>query len=246
MPTTGPSYYVNAPVSGTRYDAPMWAGCIPASTANPITTVKSWTGPNGTGSLIQVTTLTAWVHDQTASTDAATFSGNFNTVTAQGSGGWGSSDWCKPSGKFSGAQSVGSLQIYLTYTGTAFVPTTPSFSPSHAAVGATVTLTGTHFTDATSVTFNGVSASFTVTNDTTISATVPAGATTGPIVVSNPAGSGTSASNFVVDSTGTVNIYAYDGTTQQQLTAVYAYDGSTWQQCSAVYAYDGSTWQQVA
>lgn len=43
---------------------------------------------------------------------------------------------------------------------------------------------GPEFTGATSVTFNSVAASYTVKSSTLILATVPAGATTGPIEVS--------------------------------------------------------------
>jgi len=48
------------------------------------------------------------------------------------------------------------------------------------------------------VTFNGVSASFTVVSDAQIDATVPAGATTGPISVTTPLGTDTTRSNFTV------------------------------------------------
>jgi IPT/TIG domain-containing protein len=59
-------------------------------------------------------------------------------------------------------------------------------------------VTGTGFTGATDVTFNGVSASFTVDSDVQITTTVPAGATTGPVAVTTIDGTGTSANNFVV------------------------------------------------
>jgi DNA/RNA endonuclease G (NUC1) len=84
----------------------------------------------------------------------------------------------------------------------ATAPSITSFSPGSGAVGAGVTITGTHFTGASSVTFNGTSASFTVNSSTSISATVPAGATTGPIKVVAPGGLATSSSSFTVTGGG--------------------------------------------
>jgi hypothetical protein len=68
--------------------------------------------------------------------------------------------------------------------GISFSPFTPTFGP----VGTGVTITGTAFTGATAVSFNGVAATFTVSNSGTITTTVPAGATTGRITVTTPSG----------------------------------------------------------
>ena len=54
------------------------------------------------------------------------------------------------------------------------------------AVGAAVSILGTDLTDATSVTFNGTTAIFTVVSDSEIKTTVPTGATTGTIEVTTP------------------------------------------------------------
>jgi hypothetical protein len=83
-------------------------------------------------------------------------------------------------------------------------PTPPSisgFSPASGAVTASVTITGSGFTGATAVTFNGTPAQFSVVGDTRIDATVPSGATTGPIGVTAPGGSTTSATSFTVTTT---------------------------------------------
>jgi hypothetical protein len=48
------------------------------------------------------------------------------------------------------------------------------------------------------VRFNGVQATFTVNSNTQITATVPTGATTGPITVTTPIGTATSSTNFTV------------------------------------------------
>jgi len=77
-------------------------------------------------------------------------------------------------------------------------PTIAGFTPTSGPVGASVAVSGTNLTGATSVTFNGVSATFSVTSDTAIQATAPAGATTGPIAVTTPGGTATSASPFTV------------------------------------------------
>jgi hypothetical protein len=77
-------------------------------------------------------------------------------------------------------------------------PTVTGFLPASGAVGASITITGTLFTKASAVTFNGTPASFQVINATTIMAVVPVGATTGPVAVTNSAGTGTSAATFTV------------------------------------------------
>ena len=78
-------------------------------------------------------------------------------------------------------------------------PTVASFAPASGPVGTSVTITGTSFSGATAVTFNGVSASgFVVNSATEITVAVPAGATTGVIGVTTPIGSGQSAGSFAV------------------------------------------------
>ncbi len=68
------------------------------------------------------------------------------------------------------------------------VPALGSFSPTTGPIGTSVTITGFGFTGATAVQFGGVGASFTVNSLTRITATVPAGAVTGPITVVAPGG----------------------------------------------------------
>jgi hypothetical protein len=71
--------------------------------------------------------------------------------------------------------------------------------PSSGQVGAAVAITGQNFTGATAVRFNGLTASFTVNSATQITATVPAGATSGPISVTTPGGTAQSAATFTVE-----------------------------------------------
>ncbi|MDB5236488.1 MAG: hypothetical protein JWR44_3481 [Hymenobacter sp.] len=78
-------------------------------------------------------------------------------------------------------------------------PVITSFTPTTGAVGTSVVITGTNLSNVTQVAFNGTTATaFSVTSATQITVTVPAGATTGPISVSAPTGTGVSATNFTV------------------------------------------------
>jgi uncharacterized repeat protein (TIGR03803 family) len=66
-------------------------------------------------------------------------------------------------------------------------------------VGQTAQILGQRLTGSTSVTFNGVAAtSFSVASDTYMTAVVPAGATTGRVVVTTPSGRLTSNVNFMI------------------------------------------------
>ncbi len=92
-------------------------------------------------------------------------------------------------GNFYGTTSRGGLAAYGTAfklsTGLGpFVQTVTTSGPA----GSSVIILGNNLTGATSVTFNGTSADFTAVSSTEITATVPAGATTGPVVVTTPSG----------------------------------------------------------
>jgi subtilisin-like proprotein convertase family protein len=78
------------------------------------------------------------------------------------------------------------------------LPKINSFSSTAGAAGALVTITGSGFSNAASVKFNGVAAAFTKLSANQIRATVPAAATSGKISVTNAAGSALSLTNFTV------------------------------------------------
>ena len=75
------------------------------------------------------------------------------------------------------------------------------FAPLAGPVGTLVTIHGFDFSSATSVTFGGVEAVFTVQDPHTITATVPAGAATGSISVTTPDGTALSPTEFFVGET---------------------------------------------
>ena len=93
-----------------------------------------------------------------------------------------------------------------TTPGSGSVPVVTGFSPASGPDGTSVTVSGSNFSGATAVSFNGVSASYTVGSGTQIVATVPSGATTGRIAVSNAKGTGTSSGSFTVTSGSSVAV----------------------------------------
>ena len=80
-------------------------------------------------------------------------------------------------------------------------PNITNFSPRSGPVGTSVTISGNTFLTVNSVRFNGVAAAFVVNSGVQITATVPAGATTGKVSVSSPGGSDQSLGNFTVTAT---------------------------------------------
>lgn len=82
-----------------------------------------------------------------------------------------------------GANGDGTIFSFSTGLGP-FVKTLPT----SGKVGAQVSILGTNLTGATSVTFNGAPAAFTVVSASQITTTVPAGATTGKVQVVTPGG----------------------------------------------------------
>ena len=85
------------------------------------------------------------------------------------------------------------------------LPTITGFTPTSGTVGMVVTITGTNFTaggaGATTVKFNGKLAILTTLTATSLTTTVPQGATTGLITVTTPGGTASSTQTFTVTTT---------------------------------------------
>jgi PKD repeat protein len=78
-------------------------------------------------------------------------------------------------------------------------PSISSFTPTGGPAGTSVNIQGENFTGATSVTFNGTAATFTLDSSTNVTATVPIGATNGPISVTTPEGTARSSASYTAD-----------------------------------------------
>lgn len=116
-----------------------------------------------------------------------------------------------------------SIQVLGIPAAHALAPTITSFTPTSGPIGTVVTITGTNFTnpDVTAVTFNGVPATFTPpASDTSMTASVPTGATDGPIAVTNADGTATSATNFDVTPSPVPTITSFTPTSGAVGTAV--------------------------
>jgi len=132
-------------------------------------------------------------------------------------------------------------------------PVVSAVNPSGGPVGSSVVLTGLNFVDVSGVNFNGTPAvSFMVNSSTQITVTVPSGAATGVIGVTNGFGTGTSAAAFTVTELPVVisQLYGAGGNTGATYNSDYielfnrsdspvSLDGWSVQYASAT----GSTWQ---
>jgi hypothetical protein len=210
--TNAASFSVNA--AGTQITAVVAAGTTtgpisvttPSGTATTTTnfgitpTVTSFTptsGPVGTQVVITGVNFTGATGVAFGGTPAASFTVNSNTqITATVAAG-------TTNGPVTVTNTGGTGTSSTNFTVT-FAPTISSFTPTSGIAGTSVTINGTNFTGATAVKFNITNAaSFTVNSATQITAVVAAGTTTGPITVTTPSGSATSANNFGITPTVT-------------------------------------------
>ncbi len=105
-----------------------------------------------------------------------------------------------PSGALTGKVTVTTGSTTLSTIATyKITPTFKTFTPSSGPVGTSVTITGTGLEQTTKVTIDKIAASFTVVSDSEITATVPAGAGTGKIIVTTKGGSASSSTSFTVN-----------------------------------------------
>jgi len=115
-------------------------------------------------------------------------------------------------------------------------------NPTSGSVGTAVIILGNNLTGATSVSFNGTAATFTVVSSTEIMTTVPSGATTGIVQATTPSGTLNSNVPFVV----TLPWQQVPGSLSQLSVGS---DGTVWGLSSAGQTYmfnsQTQTWQQA-
>jgi hypothetical protein len=178
---TAPGGTAASPTSFTVLNPPTITGFSPASGLEGSSV--SITGTNFTGA-------TSVTFNGTASTFSVT-SGTTIQATV-------------PAGTTNGAVSVitpdGAATSQASFT-VLHAPAISGFAPASGPAGTSVTITGTNFTGATAVAFNGAAAAFTASSDTSIQATAPAGVTIGPLSVTGPGGTATSGASFIASPT---------------------------------------------
>ena len=166
-----------------------------------ISSFQPASGPAGTSVTILGTAFTGATGVSFAGTPASSFAVSSDTqITAT-----------VPSGAITGSITVstpgGTASSTSSFTVTPPAPVISTLSPTTAPVGASITVTGSNFTNASSVTLNGASTAFSVTSDTQLAFTVPSSATSGPVAVTTPNGTGSSPTPFTVAVAPTISSF---------------------------------------
>lgn len=105
------------------------------------------------------------------------------------------------------------------------LPSTPAISsltPSSGAAGTAVTISGTSFVDVISVQFNGITAAYTVNSATQITATVPAGETSGPLTITTAGG--TASTSFGTGSGGGLPLFVVHNISGEEIAGLLIND----------------------
>ena len=129
-----------------------------------------------------------------AASPAATYTADFTVVDANNIKLYVPSDF--KDGSTVNLTNAGGVTVSA---GKLYNPVTADVSGTNGKVGATFTITGTHLSAVSAVKLNGKSATIGTRSDTSISVTIPSGATTGSVVLTVPYGT--------VTATGTTTVY---------------------------------------
>jgi large repetitive protein len=179
---------------------------LPAS-ASTVTSFTPTCGPTGTAVTITGTGFTGMTDVQfngVSSTNEAFVNDTSATASVPAAATTGKIEVVTP-----GADTL-SASVFVVGAGLPAAPTITTFTPASGPIGTTVNITGTNFGCTTAVRFNNISATFTLNSATSITATVPTGATTGKITVTNTfntSTTATSATDFVVAPVPTITSF---------------------------------------
>ena len=177
---------------------------VSESGAPTIVSFTPTSGPVGT-----LVTITGTNFSSTAANDTVKVNGTTATVTSASST---SLTITVPSGASTGritvtvAGKTAASSSDFTVGAASASPSIASFTPTSGAVGSSVTLYGANFATQASgdaVPFNGTPASVSAATSTSLTVTVPAGATTGRLTVTVEGKTATSATDFTVTSSST-------------------------------------------
>ncbi len=119
-------------------------------------------------------------------------------VTGPGTYSFGMSSTSTNIAGFGSKESIHPPELVIALEAPALPPEITSFTPTAGPAGIIVTITGAQFEPVTGVDFNGAEAVFVIDSGTQLRATVPIGATTGPIRVTSPNGTRGSPVDFTV------------------------------------------------
>jgi hypothetical protein len=177
---------------------------IPAAASGP--TITSFTPTSGTVGTTVVITGTGFT-GATAVVFGAT-SAKFSVASST------TIDTTVPNGALRGTLSVHTPSGNVTSKNKYFkvTPAITGFTPGFGSAGGSVTISGSAFTGATKITFDGTSAALGTVSYNQITTTIPAGAKTGDVAVTTTTGgTGTSTETFSVGTVFNVTTYGAVG-----------------------------------
>jgi hypothetical protein len=197
-----PSGFAHAPIkvtnpAGTGKSSTNFTVTSGSSSAPTVTSFDPTSGPVGTSVTVTGTGFTGATSVRFGNVQATGYTVDSDTqITAVVPGGFASAIL-----KVTTPDGIGKSATKFTVTSAPppSAPTITSFDPTSGPVGTSVTVTGTGFTGATSVSFGAFAAtSYTVDSDTQITAVVPSGFAHAPIKVTTAGGTAKSDTNFKV------------------------------------------------
>lgn len=203
VPVNASSGPITVTVNGVS-SSPSQQSFVFVPTNMPYATNFSPTYAAGAGSMVTIT----GVHFQLAKVNGVTFNGvagtsfvliNDNQCTVTLPAGATTGPLILQS-QLGASHNFSTITNVLGATNFFVQPVLSSFAPASGRAGTNVILTGANFVGISGITFGGVTASdFTISNNTTIRVSVPAGASTGKIALSPPSGTSLSTAQSATD-----------------------------------------------